>query len=225
MSHLELATTEESGLLTFDIAGHNMDAATNWQSGRGSFNLEATAHGEITSMPFDITKSVSLTGNDLEVNSDITIDSIAAKNILALNIESIDLEFSSTTPMRNMNLMKDGTNGGISINLDVSGVSIVLLAQTEDENQVNNAYLKVLDVPYFKSNQVSGQYEISIHGGSFTGEYDQTNAEFKLKGDISGHQSLVFHGMVTVFTLPLVFTPLNWIFPTQDSSMFSSKKP
>ena len=129
-------------------------------------------------MPFDITKSVSLTGNDLEVNSDITIDSIAAKNILALNIESIDLEFSSTTPMRNMNLMKDGTNGGISINLDVSGVSIVLPAQTEDENQVNNAYLKVLDVPYFKSNQVSGQHEISIHGGSFIGEYNQTNTEF-----------------------------------------------
>ena len=61
LGHLELATTEESGLLTFDIAGHNMDAATNWQSGRGSFNLEATAHGEIASMPFDITKSVSLT--------------------------------------------------------------------------------------------------------------------------------------------------------------------
>ena len=188
LGHLELATTEQSGLLTFDIAGHNMDAATNWQSGRGSFNLEATAHGQIASMPFDITKSVSMTGNDLEVNSDITVDTITAQNILKLNIESIDLEFSSTTPMGSMNLMKDGTNGGISINLDVSGVPIVLLAQTEDQNQVNNAYLKVLGVPYFdiKSNQVSGQHEISIHGGSFTGEYDQTNGEFKLKGDISG---------------------------------------
>ena len=204
LGHLELATTEESGLLTFDIAGHNMDAATNWQSGRGSFNLEATAHGEIASMPFDITKSVSLTGNDLEVNSDITIDTIAAKNILALNIESIDLEFSSTTPMGSMNLMKDGTNGGISINLDVSGVPIVLLAQTEDENQVNNAYLKVLGVPYFdiKSNQVSGQHEISIHGGSFTGEYDQTNGEFKLKGDISG----VAWDVDGVYTAPGVHT-------------------
>jgi len=67
---------------------------------------------------------------------------ITSQNIL--NIESIDLEFSSTTP--SMNLMKNGTNGGISINLDMCGVPIVLLAQTEDQNQVNNAYLKVLGV-------------------------------------------------------------------------------
>ena len=52
----------------------------------------------------------------------------------------------------------------------------------------NSASHKVLGIPYFdiKSNQVSDQHEISINGDSFTGEYDHTNGEFKLKGDISG---------------------------------------